>query len=249
MMPLSDATRSGGVKAYRLRLLIDAGLRVPPGFVMSVSEVTPRAVEEACSSSGCSFPAAVRISPPEVGLAEFALSAIGLRVAEGPEDVPYLATWLISRAAEVTPAAAGSMIIVQSLVASPKASGAAYTVSPITWFRRLIVEAVPGLGDEFMSVGSPHDSFTFDLSLRLVERRVMRKASARRYVPGRGVVAIPMADPWTQSLSDEEAREVASYALRAEEAVGGPLELEWAYSSGPWALGARPLPRQKFMSM
>ncbi|MGC9112986.1 PEP/pyruvate-binding domain-containing protein [Acidilobus sp.] len=248
MMPLSEATRSSGVKAYRLRLLMEAGLRVPPGFVMSPGEASPRAIEEACSSSGCSFPAAVRISPPELGLAEFALSTIGLRVAEGPEDVPYLATWLIARAAEITQAAAGSMIIVQSLVASPKASGAAYTVSPVTWSRRLIVEAVPGLGDEFMSVGSPHDSFTFDLSLRLVERRVMRKAYARRYVPGRGVVESPLADPWEQSLSDGEAREVASYALRAEEALGEPLELEWAYSSGPWALGARPLPHQKSMS-
>lgn len=247
MIPLSDATRSSGVKAYRLRLLMDAGLRVPPGAVLSLSEITPRAVEEACSSSGCSFPAAVRLSPPDIGKAEFALSAIGLRVAEGPGDVPYLAAWLISRAAEIVPEASRSMIIVQGLLASPKASGAAYTASPITWSRKLIVEAVPGLGDEFMSIGSPHDSFTFDLSLRLVERRVMRKDHARQYVPGRGVVSSPLADPWAQSLSDCEAREVASYALKAEEVIGAPLELEWAYSSGPWALGSRPLP-QKSMS-
>jgi len=248
LTPLEEASPQHGSKAYRLRLLASAGLRVPRGVVMSSLDFVAageREIARACELAGCSFPVAVRLSPPlSAGLrVEYALSALGLRVAGSPSEARAEGLRLLAEASRLLGGAGPAGLILQALVI-PKAAGAAYTASPITWAKKVIVEAVPGLADVFMSVGSPNDSFVFSPLLQLLERRVMKKDLVRVYSSGR-IDSAPASDPWAQSISDDEAAEVAREALRASEAIGDDVELEWAYQGGVWALGARPLLRSQ----
>lgn len=243
LRPLVDAEDEDGVKARRLSELFRLGVgRPPPGFVAGLDELDPVQVERACGAVGCGFPVAVRLSP--VGLAlheEVALSSIGLRVAEGPSEVARAARELAGAAEGLLGRDIKFKVIVQQLV-SPDASGAAYTVSPVTWREVIIVEGVPGVADVFMSVGSPHDSFTFSYDFRLLERRVMEKRYARAYVSGRGLVNVPLADPWAPCATDEAAGEVARAAARVKEMAGSDVEVEWALKDGRlYLLGYRPL--------
>jgi len=76
------------------------------------------------------------------------------------------------------------------------------------------------------------------------EVRVLPKPRALAVGPS-GLEEVEVRDPGAQSISDEIAVEVAGLSLRAEEAIGSPVEVEWALvNNGVRLLAARPLPEE-----
>jgi pyruvate,water dikinase len=76
------------------------------------------------------------------------------------------------------------------------------------------------------------------------EVRVLPKPRALAVGPS-GLEEVEVSDPRAQSVSDETAVEVARLSLRAEEAIGSPVEVEWALVNNEVRLlTARPLPEE-----
>jgi len=125
------------------------------------------------------------------------------------------------------------------------ASGLAYTLDPVTRRRAVVVQSVPGLHLALLTRGSPHDTFLLSPDgLRVEEVRVLPKPRALTVGPS-GLEEVEVRDPGAQSISDEIAVEVARLSLRAEEAIGSPVEVEWALVNNEVRLlAARPLPEE-----
>jgi phosphohistidine swiveling domain-containing protein len=114
----------------------------------------------------------------------------------------------------------GMAVIVQRLVAA-RAAGVVFTCDPATAdASRIVVEAVPGLGDRLVSGAEAGERWTVSRAGDVVERPSL---------PG--------------ALDDHEAAEAARLALAAEEAFGTPVDVEFAVDAAGriWLLQARPI--------
>jgi len=110
-------------------------------------------------------------------------------------------------------------VVIQRMVPAVSA-GVAFSVDPTTGDgERVVVEAVAGLGEALVS------------GVAEAERIVLSRSSlevVEEHRPGEPV------------LSVEQAREVAKAALKAEEAFGGPQDIEFAFGDGKlWLLQSR----------
>ncbi len=114
---------------------------------------------------------------------------------------------------------AAMAVLVQRLVPADCA-GVAFTADPVSGRPdRIVVEAVPGLGDKLVSGEADPE--------RAVLRRKGRAVIERRY---RSV------------LTDKLARAVARLALASERALGRPQDVEWARAAGRvWLVQSRPI--------
>ncbi|MDN5918152.1 MAG: PEP/pyruvate-binding domain-containing protein, partial [Pseudonocardia sp.] len=137
------------------------------------------------------------------------------------------------RASAAGPSAADLAIgvVVQRMVPAQKA-GLASTVDPVSGARdRVVVRAAYGQGEVVITGAVEPDTSVFSVPrLDLLSLRVGHQT--HQIVRGRDGHDLTMTlDPeraWGRVLDDDLARAVARLALRAQDRLGGPQEVEWA---------------------
>jgi pyruvate,water dikinase len=128
------------------------------------------------------------------------------------------------------------------------ASGVMYTRNPVNPLEnRIIINAVWGLGPYAVDGIVPPDSYVFskDPEPILLKARVEEK-TARLVARADGYLAEEIVPPDCRGracLSEEQARELATFGLRLEKHFGSPQDIEWALDEeGRFViLQARPL--------
>jgi len=122
-------------------------------------------------------------------------------------------------------------VVIQAMV-EPVAAGVAFSRDPVHPLDRshLVIDAVFGLGEGLVSGELDADHFLVDRqTLRIDHRAVADKRTAVRYGAGSGVVREPLDARTSRqpSISDEQARRVATEVLALERAIGTPQDTEW----------------------
>ncbi len=212
-------SRIGG-KARGLVRLMQLGLQVPPGFVLTrasapalrsfyealgAGAVAVRSSMEGEDGSTCSFAGQFETSLHVVGIA--AVRAAVARCFSSVRSARSAAYRSRHAASELQAADTAAAVIVQKMVPASKA-GVLFTVDPVTQFRdRMILEVVPGFADRL--VAGVQRATTLHLS---------RTGEVVRY-GGEGMQAL---------LTASEIEALVAGALHAEAAQGVPLDLEWA---------------------
>lgn len=232
-----DRARLGG-KAAALAALADAGLPVPPWFV-----VTP----EACPAGASDSPSVLKPSSEVVrhitatlaqlsrpgtlfavrssavdedgGAHSFAgqlESFLNVPAAEVPARVADVwrsgfapRVWEYRRTRGLAGPPTPPAVLVQVMVAADCA-GVAFSADPVAGRRGVaVVSAVPGLGDALVSGAADADTFELGRGGEILSQQ-------------------PAAGRSTPVLTTEQARAVAALARRAEAHFGVPQDIEWA---------------------
>jgi pyruvate,water dikinase len=111
---------------------------------------------------------------------------------------------------------AGMAVLVQKLIRAYSA-GVAFSVNPVTGVREVVVNAIRGLGD----------------------RLVSGTATPDYWVVGDRATCVSRVE---NSISEEEALQIADLAKKVESHFGAPQDIEWAISGGRlFLLQARPI--------
>ena len=139
----------------------------------------------------------------------------------------------------------GVAVVVQHLVPAT-ASGVVFTADPVTGDpSRIIIDSCFGLGEAIVAGTVPPDRFRLSRDrLNLIESELHPK-HVRLTISEEGSVVQRMVPPelvHSPSLSETDARTIATLALQAEPLVGGAAAVEFALADGAaWLLQARPL--------
>jgi pyruvate,water dikinase len=120
-------------------------------------------------------------------------------------------------------------VVVQRLVAA-RAGGVVFTADPVTGDTgHLVVNALYGLGEGLVGLGLEADRFrvdkeTLELSAEIADKRERLEPAAG------GPRRVPVPEPLRTApcLDEEQVRELARAALRAERRFGRPQDLEFA---------------------
>ena len=139
-------------------------------------------------------------------------------------------------------------VVVQQMVRSD-VSGVAFTADPVTGARDLVViESSFGMGAAIVDGRVTPDRYAVarDDGLAVRERRIAQKrfmVPAHVRDPGaQRLVAVPHEQQRAASLSPDEARTVAGWALKCEAHFGAPQDVEWAMAGGRFhLLQSRPI--------
>ena len=126
----------------------------------------------------------------------------------------------------------GTAVNVQSMFPS-EVSGIVFTTNPNNLAAgELIIESSYGLGEAVVSGEVHPDNFVVDRKTRQVKRRLVgRKLHA---VLALGDTAA--RDPEAASITDEQIAELVDMALKVEEFFGYPVDIEWGWADGRFAL-------------
>ena len=147
----------------------------------------------------------------------------------------------------------GTAVNVQAMFPAESA-GVLFTEDPTNpAARRIVIEAVKGLGEALVSGHVQPDVFILDRqNLSLLEKRVPssqrgegRDERSESGVRGTGAPSPPEGEGRREQsergvrgsiLSDAQAAELARIGLRIEEYFGFPVDVEWGWSDGRFAL-------------
>jgi rifampicin phosphotransferase len=243
ILDLSEIARGAeavvGGKACGLARLHAAGARVPAGFALAAnsgpSEAWPGALRDAFAARVAALlaagPVAVRSSAVGedsaarsfagvlesvlgVATVEATLAAVGRCVAAGNDDRAR------AYAGGAGPLAVG--VVVQAMV-DARAAGVCFTVDPAGRDGAVLVEAATGTGEALLGGRVTGERW-----------RVYRCGLG-------GYECRPEGE--ARTLTASEAERIAGEAVRLAEALGGPLDLEWALdrAGALWWLQARPV--------
>ncbi len=234
--PIADiAGEPAGGKAQGLAELLELGLAVPPAFVVldARADAMPPDLAAHYQALG-GGPVAVRSSAlGEDGAAasfagqyETVLGVEGLAALE-QAIVTCVRSLHTARAQAYQAAQAGGeesvmAVVVQRMVA-PRAAGVLFTADPVSGRRdRMVIDAVPGIGEALMSGQQTPDHYLLAPDDALAEQTLA------------GTEAV---------LSAADLRALALPARAAAAAMGRPLDLEWAIDAAGalWWLQARPI--------
>ncbi len=136
-------------------------------------------------------------------------------------------------------------VVVQALV-DAEASGVAFTLDPVSGDSDVVlIEGVWGLGEGLVSGMLDPDRFAVNKSDSAIVRREIAQ-KRQRVVPvaggGTAVEDLSSERAGQPALSDEQAVELARLAVRIEELLGGPADIEWALAESRLSiLQARPV--------
>jgi phosphohistidine swiveling domain-containing protein len=218
-----DRAAVGG-KAYVLAVLRQAGLPVPNGFVVPPSFRDHDALARACASLGGPFAVRSSAASEDGAEASFAgqfrteLDVAGAEAVRAAVDrcrAPTGAARDYAQAMGTEPGDALA-VLVQRFV-EPVAAGVTFTRHPMDP-SAMLVEAHAGRGDALVSGLVSPDRYTID-----------RATSAVRDGAG-------------GCLGPADVAAVGALAVRAEEHLGAPQDVEWAIGpEGPVLLQARPM--------
>ena len=128
-------------------------------------------------------------------------------------------------------------VAVQQMVHA-RAAGVAFTLDPHNGDRsKIAIEASWGFGEAVVGGEVTPDYFLVDKVLMQITRRVVgdKAVEYRAAADGGGInrAAVPAERRATPCLTDDEIREVAGLARRAERHYGRPQDVEWALAAGP----------------
>jgi phosphohistidine swiveling domain-containing protein len=226
-------TKAGG-KAEGLAALAAMGLSVPPAFVIldALPSSLPSELTTAYAALGRG-PVAVRSSALDEDAADASFAGQHETVlgVEGDEAlraavVECLASLGNRHAAayrESRGKGEGTMAVVVQRMVAPRAAGVLFTVDPVSARRdRLVIDAVPGLGDSLVSGHKTPDHYLIDREGRVLRREL----------------------EYGEPVLDERAiAALVEGARHAERVRGVPLDMEWAIDEAGnvhW-LQARPI--------
>ncbi len=138
----------------------------------------------------------------------------------------------------------GIAVIVQRMV-DARSAGILFTRDPIDQEdKHMIIESSWGLGESIASGIVVPDRFHIERrTSRIVKRDISRKSKAV-YLnsKGQGPVDVEVARQTEPSVTDDEAKEIASLGKRLEEHFKGPQDAEWAIEDGViFLLQSRPI--------
>lgn len=227
VIPLSQAQPRHGAKAAALGDMLRASFPAPDGLVLAwddgadIAAIAEVARERAAARGWATV--AVRSSARDEDLATGSAAGRYTTVL-GVPTTPAGATELRRAVVDVADSMGASRggVIVQEMVRAD-ASGVAFTLDPVTGARSVVVNAVPGLGDRFVS-----GEFT------------PRAWSVPRSDDGASL-AVTDTDPGDPIDADTLGRLVEA-ALAIEQHFGAPQDIEWAVdASGLHLLQSRPI--------
>lgn len=143
------------------------------------------------------------------------------------------------------PQTGGGMAVIVQRMVDASSAGILFTRDPMDpEDRHLIIESSWGLGESIASGIVVPDRFHCDRrSGRIARRDVSRKTKAI-YLnsKGQGPVDVEVGKQTEPSLSDDEAKELASLGKRLEDHFNGPQDAEWAIENGTiYLLQSRPI--------
>ena len=126
----------------------------------------------------------------------------------------------------------GTAVNVQSMFPS-QISGIVFTANPNNLgANEMIIESSYGLGESVVSGDVHPDNFVIDRADRSIKRRLIgHKASV---VAALGDTA--PRDPEAPSITDEQIAELVGISLRVEEFFGRPMDIEFGWADGDFAL-------------
>ncbi|MFB3893181.1 MAG: PEP/pyruvate-binding domain-containing protein [Phycisphaerae bacterium] len=129
----------------------------------------------------------------------------------------------------------GTAVNVQAMFPS-EVSGIAFTANPADPLARdIVIESSYGLGEAIVSGGVSPDLFIVDRdSMAIKDRTLGHKVHAVAALDG--PAAARALDPKAFSLSDDQVLQVARLALKVEKHYGFPVDIEWAFAGGQFAL-------------
>ncbi|MFR0355724.1 PEP/pyruvate-binding domain-containing protein [Streptomyces sediminimaris] len=247
-----DAVDEVGPKALSLALLARQGLPVPPGFCVTQPQLAaleaPRftaELDQALGRLGCSVLAVRSSAADEDGSARsyagVFTSVVGVRGVV--DDVCEALRAVRASAHSDSAVAYRSMLglrhdvrmaaIVQEMI-DAEASGVLFTVHPVTGAPVFLVESAWGLGQSTVAGGASSDRFTLDRTGRVMERENADKKRMVRAAVGGGtaIVPVPAERRGVPSLTPGQLEELAKAGARCEALLGGPQDIEWAFTGG-----------------
>jgi len=137
-------------------------------------------------------------------------------------------------------------VLVQRMV-NADAAGVAFSADPVSGRRSVaIVSAVYGLGSGLVSGECDADSWQVLRNGTISSREIAEKKLAHRFSPTNvecvDAVAVPADLARQPALTDDQVKQVATLARKAERAFGRPQDIEWAYADGHlFLLQSRPI--------
>ena len=136
----------------------------------------------------------------------------------------------------IDPADTAMALLIQPLVAARAAGGGLSRTTE----DEMVINAAPGLGSSVAQGEVVPDRYVLDRAGKLKETALGRKYHAVGCVHGRKTFSRSLFN--TPCLDEEQAAELGLLMSRAEEVIGGPVEIEWALDDvGLKLLQARPL--------
>jgi hypothetical protein len=140
---------------------------------------------------------------------------------------------------------AAMAVVVQEMVPA-EAAGVLFTVDPRAGSaRRMVIEAVRGLGDALVSGHVRPERLVLEKdTLRVIGRTANRKGtgSAREAAGETRPRGVASAQPEESCLDEPLTRRLGRLARRVERLFGGPQDIEWALAGGQvFLLQARPV--------
>ncbi|MEM4970582.1 MAG: phosphoenolpyruvate synthase [Sulfolobales archaeon] len=126
-----------------------------------------------------------------------------------------------------------AMAVVVQIMVDPRSAGVAFSINPLDGDPNIVViESIWGLGEYIVRGVVTPDKFVVEKSsLDVVERFISKKDRELVYDPEKRANLdrqVPGERAEKPSISDEEAREIASIAMKLEKMLGTPVDIEWA---------------------
>ncbi|HET9911380.1 MAG TPA: PEP/pyruvate-binding domain-containing protein, partial [Anaerolineales bacterium] len=135
-------------------------------------------------------------------------------------------------------------VVVQELVFAD-AAGIMFTINPLNGKRNeLVINAAWGLGEAVVAGAVTPDTLTVDKQKRKVIRREIAEKLVMTVRTEQGTSEVPVPDPQKKKavLNDAQTMELARLGMKIEEFYGMPMDVEWTFSNGRFAVvQARPI--------
>lgn len=245
VLDLNDASEIGevGGKAYGLFRLIQAGYRVPPGFVIptgSFSNMTPElenAIMQSFDNLGSHYVAVRSSAIAEDGENDAWAGQLSTHLNTDREHLldNIKLCWgsasskrAKSYAAQKSIKSGAVCAVVQAMVAGD-VSGVAFSVDPVTHNQNnIIIEACLGLGEALVSGSITPDMYVVSKKYEISERQV---AIQRKELRGKSDtpkwIDCSLFEGAKQKLEDEQIIDLAGMVKNIEDFFGYPVDVEW----------------------
>jgi phosphoenolpyruvate synthase/pyruvate phosphate dikinase len=133
-------------------------------------------------------------------------------------------------------------VLIQEMVPADRA-GVAFTANPLSGENEVVINAAFGLGDLLVGGEITPDEFIAESSGR-VSKRTIGSKQMMSILTRNGIIhaPVPEALQMTSCLSDDQIRSIVMAARGCQEALGYPIDMEWALSGKSlFVLQARPI--------
>lgn len=143
----------------------------------------------------------------------------------------------------------GIAIVVQRMVQSDT-SGVMFTIDPVTGAKRIMIEAVYGLGESIVSGNVTPDMYLVDrLDFTILHKEIatqttqlVRDTKQGNFEGANIEVAVPEGKQNMYKISDEDIVKLAKIGRRIEKHYKAPQDIEWAMENGKlYVVQARPI--------